>query len=106
MNYPILHCPWLKVNGMALFPFILISNKAKIKDAILINHELIHIRQQLEMLVIPFYIFYLLNYMVNIIKFKNHDKAYLEITFEKEAYQNDHNLAYLKSRPFWAFLKY
>ena len=32
--------------------------------------------------------------------------AYLNISFEKEAYQNDYNLEYLKYRKRFAFIKY
>jgi hypothetical protein len=42
-----------KTAAMALFPFILLNRRKKITD-VLINHERIHLMQQLEMLVIPF----------------------------------------------------
>ena len=92
------------MTGLAIFPFIFTKNKIRSKT--LINHELIHHRQQIELFILPFYIFYLLDYLIKLVKYKNKHKAYMNICFEKEAYANDQNLNYLKNRPFWAFLKY
>lgn len=75
-------------------------------DMILVNHEKIHFRQQLELLIIPFYILYVLNYLINLIKYKNHDQAYFHIVFEKEAYACDRNLAYLQQRRLFSWIKY
>ena len=83
---------------MALFPYILVKEKAALNDALLINHERIHLRQQAELLVLPFYVLYLLNYLFNLIKYRNHYKAYLYIVFEREAYAHEANLRYLLQR--------
>ncbi len=91
---------------MALYPFILISKRSYKTRSDLILHERIHLRQQIEMLVIPFYIVYVINYLVNLIKYKDHFSAYINICFEREAYQNDRFSDYLKTRKFWSFLKY
>lgn len=98
--------PFMRVAGMALFPFILVKNAASKHDTVLINHEKIHLRQQSELLVLPFYILYLINYLINLLRYKNHDKAYLNIVFEREAYRNEHDINYLKSRKFCTFLRY
>ncbi len=102
--YILLKISWLNVTGLAIFPFIFTKNKIRSKT--LINHELIHHRQQIELFILPFYIFYLLDYLIKLVKYKNKHKAYMNICFEKEAYANDQNLNYLKNRPFWGFLKY
>ena len=104
--YLIIHTPFMRVSGMALFPFILINKKAFKNNRQIMQHEIIHLKQQLELLILPFYFFYVLNYLLNLIKYKNHNKAYLNIVFEKEAYDNDTNKVYLQKRPFWAFIKY
>ena len=93
--------------GITLFPFIFIYKDKCNKY--LINHEKIHWYQQLELLIIPFYIWYVLNWLYNgIIKYKgkNWDLAYRDIIFEKEAYINEYNLSYLESRKIWSFRKY
>jgi hypothetical protein len=85
-----------EAQGLAFYPFIFISPDAVITEE-LINHERIHLRQQLELLIIPFYIWYLIEF---------YKKGYMNISFEKEAYANDHNLDYLKSRKLFSFKKY
>ena len=91
---------------MALFPFILVNHKSLLTDAILLNHERIHLKQQAELLVIPFYVLYLINYLINIAKYRNHDKAYLNIVFEQEAYAKDADPSYLKCRKMYSWLRY
>jgi hypothetical protein len=91
---------------MALFPFILIKRRQDFFNDQLVRHEQIHIRQQLELLILPFYLLYLIHYLVNFCIYFNHDKAYRNIVFEKEAYQNDQNVMYLSNRRAWSFLKY
>lgn len=86
----------MKPAALAFFPFIFIHPDVTITDE-LINHEKIHLRQQLELLILPFYVWYLISY------FK---VGYMAVSFEREAYANDKNLNYLKSRRLWAFLKY
>lgn len=98
--------PFLRYNGMAMYPFIFIRKADYKKDAVLVNHECIHHRQQLELLIIPFYVFYLLHYVINLFLFRNHDKAYRGIIFEKEAYANEKNSGYLSQRKRWNFITY
>ena len=92
--------------GITLFPFIILSDTLDRDNAVLLNHEKIHIRQQLEMLVLPFFVFYLIEFLLGFIKYRNWHLAYRNISFEREAYANEKNLDYLKSRSFWNFLKY
>jgi hypothetical protein len=106
MPYILLIVPFLRVHGMALFPFILIRDKALKDNHHLINHEKIHIRQQLELLILPFYILYIGHYLFNLVKYRNHDTAYRNICFEREAYTQESDLNYLKVWHFWRFLKY
>lgn len=70
------------------------------------NHEEIHLQQQKELLVLPFYILYIGNYLFNLAKYREHHRAYLNICFEREAYENEYNLQYLPKRRFWAFWRY
>ena len=95
-----------KYNGMAIYPFIFIKNKKLAGNSILINHERIHLRQQLELIWIFFFTWYVIEFLIHLIRFRNWHKAYRNISFEKEAYQNEENLYYLEDRKFWSFLKY
>ena len=100
----ILRIPSLGPDGMALFPFILVRQPSP--GPILINHERIHLRQQLELGLIPFYLWYGIEYVVRRFQYRNHYLAYLNISFEREAFANETNLTYLKTRRFWSFWPY
>lgn len=104
MKYPVLHVPFLPATGMALFPFILVKRPEIKQHTLILNHEYIHLRQQLELLVLPFYVLYLGNYLINLVRYKNHRQAYLNIVFEREAYHKDADLAYLAKRKFWSWV--
>jgi len=92
--------------GLTLFPFVLLKSSHLKTNHIIINHERIHLRQQLELLVLPFYVFYFVEFIIRLIQYKNWHFAYRNISFEREAYHNESNLSYLKERKFWCFLKY
>ncbi|MFM9988554.1 hypothetical protein [Flavobacterium sp.] len=95
-----------KYRGLTFFPFIIIKDGCDKSNVILINHEKIHIRQQLELLILPFYVWYFLDFLIKMIRYKDKNKAYKNIIFEREAYANEKDLDYLKSRSFWSFLNY
>jgi len=57
-----------------------------------------------ELLFIFFYIWYLIEWVVRSIIYWNISKAYRNICFEKEAYNNEKNLDYLKTRKHFSFL--
>lgn len=71
-----------------------------------INHELIHTAQINEIGYLPFYIIYVIEWLVRMIQFRGYGNGYRNISFEREAYHNDDNLNYLKTRKHYAFLKY
>jgi hypothetical protein len=49
-------------------------------------------------LVLPFFIWYILEYLVGSSNIKQRS-GYRNISFEREAYSNETNIGYLKSRP-------
>lgn len=106
MRFWFIILPNLSANAMAIFPFILLKDKAQKHDAPLINHEQIHLRQQLELLVLPFYFLYLFNYFINLVKYKNHYQAYFNISFEREAYRFEHDLNYLSDRKWYSWINF
>lgn len=95
-----------KFAAMAIFPFIFICKKGYRYNKVVMNHEKIHLRQQVEMGVIPFYIWYSIEFLIHWVRTGNADSAYHKICFEKEAYANELDFNYLKKRSFWRFLKY
>lgn len=97
--------------GITLYPFIFLKksyferfgNQKEQRLAKTINHEKIHIKQQVELLVLPFYILYFLFYFVNL--FRKGD-SYMNIPFEKEAYVNENDFEYPNKRKFFGWIKY
>lgn len=83
---------------------VLFVRKGKIMTDININHELIHTKQMKELLYIGFYIWYFIEWLIELFHYKN--KAYRTNTFEREAYDNDQNLNYLNERERYAWIKY
>ena len=90
------------VSAIALWPFILFRHKEHKSNLRIINHEKIHLKQQLELLILPFYLIYITEYLVRLIQTKNHDKAYRAICFEQEAYTHDNDFNYLKTSRLYA----
>ncbi len=93
----------IKVWGITLWPFIIIRGKA---DALTIQHETIHIRQQAELLVIPFYVLYLGFWLYRWWQLGDKRAAYYAIPFEREAYSNHDDPAYLALRRPFAWRHY
>ena len=95
-----------RFTGMTLWPFIIVRDKQLKQDEVFLNHECIHLRQQLELLIIPFYIWYITEFLIRLVQYKNRNLAYRNISFEREAYSNEKDLNYLKMRSFWRFVKF
>lgn len=91
---------------MAVFPFILVRTRKLALQQRLLNHERIHLRQQAELLIMPFFIWYVTEYIIRLLIYRNHDEAYRNICFEREAYNNESNPSYLRKRPMWNFCRY
>ncbi len=93
-------------DGVVLWPFIVVKREELKHDPVFINHERVHLKQQLELLLVFFFIWYLFEYFIRLMKYRDSYKAYNRISFEREAYANEKNLDYLKSRKIWGFWKY
>ena len=72
-----------------------------------INHEEIHTKQMLEMLIIFFYLWYVIEWLIRFFfsKDKFTHKAYRNVWFEQEAYKNEDNLGYINERKHFAWLR-
>jgi len=92
-------------SGICLYPFVLIGKEIEITDR-LINHERIHLQQQLETLILPFYLWYFLEFFIRILQHRNLEKAYRNISFEKEAYQYESTIEYLDNRKRFAWTEF
>lgn len=92
--------------GLTIYPFIFLRDKHLKSNKTLLNHEKIHLKQQVELLWVVFFIWYSIEYLIRLFQFKNHYKAYKNISFEKEASENETNLSYLNHRKNYSFLSY
>ena len=92
--------------GLTIFPFVFVKNRLDKGNGVFVNHERIHLRQQLELLILPFFVWYFVEFLVRLVQYKNADLAYRNISFEREAYVNEKDLNYLKQRSFYEFVKY
>ena len=115
--------PFTGFKAINLFGVLFVRSNAKIDD-VTINHEAIHSRQFVELMILfavvtifirwwlplfapfAFYVWYVLEWLIRLIQFKNSYMAYRNISFEREAYQNQEDMHYLKSRRFFNFLNY
>ena len=106
-----------------LFGILFARKKAKI-DEVTINHESIHSRQFVELMVLfavatvfirwwlplfsPlfFYAWYIVEWLVHLIRFRSTYIAYRRISFEREAYTHQVDMSYTNGRYWFNFLKY
>jgi len=87
--------------AITLFGFVFTRKRLNV-DRYVLNHELIHCQQQLEWFYLPFFILYLAEWLLHYMRFHDWEKAYLHISFEREAYAHGHDLGYLKRRKHYA----
>lgn len=92
--------------GWVLFPFVFLKEKELACNPVFMNHEHIHLRQQIELLVLPFFLWYGIEYLFRLIQYRNINQAYRNISFEREAYTNQNALEYINQRRLFGFMKY
>lgn len=122
----------IPVQGFKAFFFcgiLFVRGNAKI-DGVTMNHESVHSRQWIEcgiaalivltplillglwwlwllLSVFAFYILYVIEWVIKLFVYKfDNRKAYRNVSFEREAYSNEKNMGYLKSRKIFAWIKY
>jgi hypothetical protein len=122
--------PFKGFQAITILPFIFARNSAKwLKDYVL-NHETIHLRQQLEVLIASaaviaalilifgwswwwmltsfgvYYAWYGIEWLVRLAICHDTHLAYKNIAFEQEAYLNEYDMTYLKNRKLFAWVEY
>lgn len=68
-----------------------------------LNHELIHTAQARELLYIPFYLWYVIEWFFLYLKYRDWMRAYYNISFEMEAYAHQEDLEYLNRRKHYCY---
>jgi hypothetical protein len=90
------------ISGIEYIPFVIIVEENA--TPVDINHESIHFRQMLETLIVGYYLIYLGHYLY-LRQTYEHEQAYEHICLEVEAYKNQSNLNYLKTRKLFAWAR-
>jgi hypothetical protein len=91
------------VTGICLFPFGIYFRSDSPRETS-IRHEMIHYQQQKEMLCVFFYLWYILEWIIKAIMPPR--GAYMNLSFEREAYLNANDPDYLKTRKRYAWVRY
>ncbi len=117
------YIPFPGYKAINLFGVLFVKNNAKI-DEVTINHESIHSRQFVELMILfavatvfirwwlplfaPlfFYVWYAAEWLIHLIRFRSTYIAYRRISFEREAYTHQGDFSYLSGRNWFNFLKY
>jgi Ca2+/Na+ antiporter len=116
--------------AISVWPFVFARKDAHDLTEVDINHKSIHCRQQIEFMIISalvigilvlavhlslwwfllvpfiFYIWYGIEYFIRFVICGDNKKAYRGIAVEQEAYVNEDNLSYLKTRKWFAWIRY
>lgn len=104
--------PFKGYSAINLCGILFVRNDCKDQvDDEMINHESIHSKQIFEMLVIFFYIWYIIEWFIKLFKYGDSDEdgrgdAYHNISFEREAYDNEKDLEYLNKRKLYSWWYY
>jgi hypothetical protein len=90
--------------AITIWPFIFIRDEG---DYTTIIHEKIHLRQQVELGIVGFYLLYAGFWLYFFFQTRDRYSAYYLNPFEKEAFgEQGRGEKYLKNRPFYAWLNY
>ena len=113
------YIPFPGYKAINLFGVLFVKNNAKVDD-VTINHEAIHSRQFVELMILfaiasvfvrwwlpvfapfAFYVWYIVEWLVRLPK----GNAYKNISFEREAYTHQGDTSYLNGRYWFNFLRY
>jgi len=100
------YLPTKKFTAINLFGVVFARKEYKELEKFELNHEKIHTYQIIELLGILYYLLYILEWLVRLCMYRDALLAYYNISFEREAYANHKNFAYLKKRKLFSFIHY
>jgi hypothetical protein len=122
--------PFKGYKAITILPFIFARNSAKWLKDYEENHEKIHLRQQLEVLIASavilaalilifgwswwwmltslfvYYAGYGIDYAIRYVAYGSPHEAYRNIAVEQEAYLNERDMTYLNQRKLFAWVEY
>lgn len=96
--------PFPGFKAINLFGVVFVRRECKMSYSDF-NHEGIHTAQMKELGYVLFYLWYLVEWLVKLVKLRDGNKAYMAISFEREAYVNEKNITYIQHREKYAWRK-
>lgn len=115
--------PFPSFRACNIFGVVFVRGTRPLSD-VTINHESIHSRQFVELMILfavatvfirwwfpvfapfAFYVWYIVEWLVHLIRFRSTYIAYRRISFEREAYAHQADMGYTNGRHWFNFLKY
>ena len=94
---------FINIWAITLYPFIICKGKL---DQHTRTHEVIHLHQQRELLLIGFYLLYVAFWVWGALRLRSFHAAYRAIPFEQEAYANDADPTYPLERKAFSWVKF
>ena len=93
--------PFPHFNAVKLLGVLFVHHEVHLSPQLL-NHERIHTAQILEMAIVGFYVWYVVEWVIRLF-FKGN--AYRKLYFEREAYANQNDVDYLRHRKYYAWIR-
>lgn len=100
------YIPFGRYKAINLLGIVFVRRKRGHLTRCEVNHEAIHSAQMIELLIVFFYLIYLIEWFIRLLQYRDLYRSYRNISFEREAYANQDNLSYLKSRKLWVGFHY
>ena len=98
--------PCGKFVAINIFGIIFARDKYKDLSKSEVNHEKIHTSQIIELLGVFYYLIYFIEWLIRRIQYNSFIEAYQNISFEREAYQNEKDINYRNKRKPFSFVNY
>lgn len=76
--------PPRRFHAITLFPFVFYNGQPL--NGREVRHETVHLWQQAALLLVGFYVLYFVFWLIGLLRYRNSDRAYREIPFERSAY--------------------
>ena len=97
--------PFGRYYAINLFGVVFVRRGRGPMSSVMRNHEYIHTLQQRELLYVGFYVWYVLEWFLLLLKYHHPHTAYCHISFEREAYARQNDLDYRHRRRHYAWLR-
>jgi cytochrome b561 len=76
--------PPRRFHAITLFPFVFYNGQPL--NGREVRHETVHLWQQAALMLVGFYVLYFVFWLIGLLRYRNSDRAYREIPFERSAY--------------------